>query len=103
MSLMNSFAKLNLRTKLVIGFSAVVTFALIISATAIYGMNMLSENAQKMYDKDLIGMVNGGKTMGNDEARSRLHQAVQGLLNQSFSFGIYTRCCFIQNKNGRIF
>jgi methyl-accepting chemotaxis protein len=56
MSLMNSFAKLNLRTKLVIGFSAVVTFALIISATAIYGMNMLSENAQKMYDKDLIGI-----------------------------------------------
>jgi len=56
MSLMNSFAKLNLRTKLVIGFSSVVTFALIISATAIYGMNMLSENTQKMYDKDLIGV-----------------------------------------------
>jgi methyl-accepting chemotaxis protein len=56
MSLMNSFAKLNLRTKLVIGFSAVITFALIISATAIYGLNMLSENTQKMYDKDLIGI-----------------------------------------------
>ena len=56
MSVMNSFAKLNLRTKLVIGFSAVATFALIISATAIYGMNMLSENTQKMYDKDLIGV-----------------------------------------------
>ena len=56
MSLMNSFAKLNLRTKLVIGFTSVVTFAVIISATAFYGLNLLQENAQKMYDKDLIGI-----------------------------------------------
>jgi methyl-accepting chemotaxis protein len=53
---MNSFAKLNLRTKLVIGFTSVVTFAVIISATAFYGLNMLQENSQKMYDKDLIGV-----------------------------------------------
>ena len=56
MSLMNSFAKLNLRTKLVIGFTSVVTFAVIISATAFYGLNMLQENTQKMYDTDLIGV-----------------------------------------------
>jgi methyl-accepting chemotaxis protein len=56
MSLMNSFAKLNLRTKLVIGFTSVVTFAVVISATAFYGLNMLQENTQKMYDKDLIGI-----------------------------------------------
>ena len=56
MSLMNSFAKLNLRTKLVIGFTSVVTFAVIISATAFYGLNMLQANTQKMYDKDLIGI-----------------------------------------------
>ena len=56
MSLMNSFAKLNLRTKLVIGFSTVITFAVVISATAIYGLTLLNENAQKMYDKDLIGI-----------------------------------------------
>ena len=56
MSLMNSFAKLNLRTKLVIGFTSVVTFAVVISATAFYGLNMLQENTQKMYDKDLIGV-----------------------------------------------
>jgi methyl-accepting chemotaxis protein len=56
MSLMNSFAKLNLRTKLVIGFTSVVTFAVVISATAFYGLNMLQENAQKMYDKDLLGV-----------------------------------------------
>jgi methyl-accepting chemotaxis protein len=53
---MNSFAKLNLRTKLVIGFTSVVTFAVVISATAFYGLNMLQENTQKMYDKDLIGI-----------------------------------------------
>jgi methyl-accepting chemotaxis protein len=56
MSLMNSFAKLNLRTKLVIGFSTVITFAVVISATAFYGLNLLNDNAQKMYDKDLIGI-----------------------------------------------
>ncbi len=56
MSLMNSFAKLNLRTKLVIGFTSVVAFAVVISATAFYGLNMLQENTQKMYDKDLIGI-----------------------------------------------
>ena len=56
MSLMNSFARLNLRTKLVIGFSAVITFALVISATAFYGLNLLQSNTQKMYDKDLIGI-----------------------------------------------
>ena len=56
MSLMNSFARLNLRTKLVIGFSSVITFALVISATAFYGLNLLQNNTQKMYDKDLIGI-----------------------------------------------
>jgi methyl-accepting chemotaxis protein len=53
---MTSFAKLNLRTKLVIGFSAVITFTLVISATAFYGLNVLNNNAQKMYDKDLLGV-----------------------------------------------
>jgi len=55
MSLMNSFAKLNLRTKLVIGFSAVMTFTLVISGTAFYGLNMLNDNTKKMFDKDLKG------------------------------------------------
>jgi len=56
MSLMTSFAKLNLRTKLVIGFSAVITFTLIISGMAFHGLNTLNDNAQKMYDKDLLGI-----------------------------------------------
>ena len=53
---MNSFSKLNLRTKLVIGFSAVITFTLVISGAAFYGLNLLNDNAQKMYDKDLLGI-----------------------------------------------
>ena len=56
MSLMNSFSKLNLRTKLMIGFSSVITFTLVISGTAFYGLNTLNDNAQKMYDKDLLGI-----------------------------------------------
>ena len=51
-----SFAKLNLRTKLIIGFSMVITFTIVISGTAFYGLNTLNDNAQKMYDKDLLGV-----------------------------------------------
>lgn len=56
MSLLNSFARLNLRTKLVIGFSAVIAFTFVISGTALYGLNLLNGNAQKMYNKDLMGI-----------------------------------------------
>lgn len=57
MSLMNSFAKLNLRTKLVIGFSTLIGFMAIISATAFYGLSVLNDSAQRIYEKDLLGIA----------------------------------------------
>ena len=57
MSLMNSFAKLNLRTKLVIGFSTLIGFMAIISATAFYGLSVLNNSAQRIYEKDLLGIA----------------------------------------------
>ena len=57
MSLMNSFAKLNLRTKLVIGFSTLIGFMAIISATAFYGLSVLNDSAQRIYEKDLLGVA----------------------------------------------
>jgi methyl-accepting chemotaxis protein len=57
MSLMNSFAKLNLRTKLVIGFSTLIGFMVVISATAFYGLSVLNDGAQKIYEKDLLGIA----------------------------------------------
>lgn len=56
MSLMNSFAKLNLRTKLVVGFSLVILFMLFIATSAFYGLDKVQGSAQKMYDRDLIGI-----------------------------------------------
>ncbi|WP_216291266.1 methyl-accepting chemotaxis protein [Polynucleobacter sp. 15G-AUS-farblos] len=56
MSLMNSFAKLNLRTKLVIGFSTVILFMVVITGSAFYGLNKVQGSAQQMYDRDLIGI-----------------------------------------------
>jgi len=56
MSMTTSFTKLNLRTKLIIGFSIVITFAIIISGTSIYAMSTLNNNAKTMYEKDLIGV-----------------------------------------------
>ena len=57
MSLMNSFAKLNLRTKLIIGFSTLIGFMAIISATAFYGLTVLNDSAQRIYEKDLLGIA----------------------------------------------
>ena len=56
MSLMNSFAKLNLRTKLIIGFSTVILFMVVITGSAFYGLNKVQDSAQQMYDRDLIGI-----------------------------------------------
>jgi hypothetical protein len=57
MSLMNSFAKLNLRTKLIIGFSTLIGFMVIISGTAFYGLSVLNDSAQRIYEKDLLGIA----------------------------------------------
>ena len=56
MSMTTSFAKLNLRTKLIIGFSIVITFAIVISGASFYAMSTLNNNAKTMYEKDLIGV-----------------------------------------------
>ena len=56
MSLFNAFAKLKVKTKLVLGFSFVFLLAGGISATAYQGLGMLSNSARTMYEKDLIGI-----------------------------------------------
>ncbi len=56
MSLFNAFAKLKVKTKLVLGFSFVFLLAGGISATAYQGMTALSDATKVMYEKDLIGI-----------------------------------------------
>ena len=56
MSISKGFEKLQLKTKLIIGFSLVVLFTLIIAATAFWSFDRLIGNTEKMYDKDLLGI-----------------------------------------------
>lgn len=56
MSLKKSFEKLNLSAKLLFGFTTVLVFMAVISGTALYGLNKLTDDTQLMYDKDLIGI-----------------------------------------------
>jgi len=56
MSLFKNFEKLKLKTKLIIGFSLVVLFSIIIAATSFWAFDELIGNTKKMYEKDLLGI-----------------------------------------------
>jgi len=66
----NTFAKLRLLTKLLIGFSIVISFSLLITFSAFYAINVQKTNAERLYEKHLIGVsllkqINGDiHTMG---------------------------------------
>ncbi len=56
MSISKGFEKLKLKTKLIVGFSFVVLFTLIIAATAFWSFDRLISNTENMYNKDLMGI-----------------------------------------------
>ena len=56
MSLFKSFEKLKLKTKLIIGFSLVVLFSIIIAGASFWAFDQLIGNTKKMYEKDLLGI-----------------------------------------------
>lgn len=56
MSISKGFEKLKLKTKLIIGFSFVVLFTLIIAATAFWSFDRLISNTENMYNRDLLGV-----------------------------------------------
>ena len=53
---MNSFVKLQLRTKLIIGFMIVILMSLAITALALRGFDDLIAGQKQMYEKDLMGI-----------------------------------------------
>jgi methyl-accepting chemotaxis protein len=53
---MNSFVKLQLRTKLIIGFMIVILMSLAITVLALRGFDDLIAGQKKMYEKDLMGI-----------------------------------------------
>jgi len=56
MSLLDSFSRLTLKTKLVWGFSIVSLFAVIMAVVAFYSINVLNVTSRSMYDNDLLGI-----------------------------------------------
>lgn len=53
---MNSFNKLQLKTKLIIGFLMVILMTIVIAVLALRGFDDLIQGQKKMYDKDLMGI-----------------------------------------------
>ena len=53
---MNSFTKLQLRTKLIIGFLLVILMTVAITVLALRGFDDLIAGQKKMYEKDLLGI-----------------------------------------------
>lgn len=56
MSVMKSFEKLGIRTKLIIGFSAVIACILAIAISALISVGVLLKGAEDLYEKDLFGV-----------------------------------------------
>lgn len=56
MSAINQFYRLTLRTKLVLGFSIVIFFSVLIAAGAFYALSELKTTMRSVYDNDLMGI-----------------------------------------------
>ena len=56
MSIGKSFEKLEIRTKLIIGFTAVITCMLAIAITSLISFGVLLKGAEDLYEKDLFGV-----------------------------------------------
>jgi len=54
--MLKNFEKLALRTKLIIGFAITLFFSVMIIAISFWAIGTLNDSAQKMYEKDLVGI-----------------------------------------------
>ena len=57
MNLFSAFAKLMLKTKLILGFGFVLVLAAAVAWTAHRGLDEQSTTTRTMYDKDLLGIA----------------------------------------------
>jgi hypothetical protein len=53
-------------------------------------------------NKDLIRTLDSGETVGNDEDRATLQEAVDGFLDQPFGFGVQSAGGLVENQDGRV-
>lgn len=67
------------------------------------GMGSAFDNLAMVEDKDAVGMLDGGQTMGNHDRGAALHQASECLLDLEFGFGIKGRSGLVEDEDGRVF
>lgn len=49
-----------------------------------------------------VGIAHGAETMRYDQAGPPTHEAIKGLLNESFAFAVEGAGGFVQNQDSRI-
>lgn len=57
------------------------------------------DDAATFQDEDTIGAANRGEAVGNDQNGAVFHDAIEGLLDESFGFGIEGGGGFIEDEN----
>ena len=60
-------------------------------------------DAAPLENEDLVGVANGGKSVGYDEAGSVFHEVVEGFLNETLGGGVHTGRGFVEDEDGRVF
>ena len=64
-------------------------------------MGALLDDVTVAHDKDNVCVADGRETMGDDEARTALHQRVECLLNPDLGTGIDRRGRLIEDEHRR--
>ena len=59
-------------------------------------------NSAAVYDQNLVGVSDGGKTVGNGKDGTVFHSLVEGVLNQSFGDRIKGAGGLVKDENGGI-
>ncbi len=61
------------------------------------------DDAPALQHQDLVGMADGGKPVGDDEAGAVLHEPVERLLDEAFGGVVHAGRGLVENENRRIF
>jgi hypothetical protein len=59
-------------------------------------------NFSFVHHDDLVGALNRGKSMGDDDRRAAFDHAAEGVSDFEFSFRIHAGSSFVENENLRI-
>ena len=66
-------------------------------------MTATLENPTALENEDLVGVVDGGKPVGDDKARAVFHEVVERLLDQALGGGVHARGRLVENQDRRVF